>query len=63
MQLFYGCIRIEKFDASRLENGRCNNRMDANQEIFNKIMDDSDFKADVQNWLTKKIYARFRAAE
>jgi hypothetical protein len=29
-------------------------RMDANQEIFDKIMVDSEFKDDVKNWLTKK---------
>jgi len=35
-------------------------RMDANQEIFDKIMVNSEFKDDVKNWLTKKIYERFR---
>lgn len=35
-------------------------RMDANQEIFDKIMANSEFKDDVKNWLTKKIYERFR---
>ena len=35
-------------------------RMDANQEIFDKIMVNSEFKADVKNWLTKKIYERFK---
>jgi type I restriction enzyme R subunit len=35
-------------------------RMDANQEIFDKIMVDSDFKQDVKEWLTKKIYQRFK---
>lgn len=34
-------------------------RMDANQEIFEKIMADSEFKNDVKEWLTKKIYGRF----
>ena len=34
-------------------------RMDANQEIFDKIMESSDFKVDVKEWLTKKIYQRF----
>lgn len=34
-------------------------RMDSNQEIFEKIMADSDFKNDVKEWLTKKIYGRF----
>lgn len=36
-------------------------RMDANQEIFDKIMVNSEFKDDVKNWLTKKIYERFTA--
>ncbi|MBN2425547.1 MAG: type I restriction endonuclease subunit R [Calditrichaceae bacterium] len=35
-------------------------RMDANQEIFDKIMVNSEFKDDVKNWLTKKIYQRFK---
>ena len=35
-------------------------RMDANQEIFDKIMVNSEFKEDVMNWLTKKIYQRFK---
>jgi len=34
-------------------------RMDANQEIFDKIMVNSDFKQDVKEWLTKKVYQRF----
>ncbi len=36
-------------------------RMDANQEIFDKIMENNDFKADVKNWLTKKIFDRFNS--
>jgi type I restriction enzyme, R subunit len=36
-------------------------RMDANQEIFDKIMENNDFKADVKNWLTKKIFNRFNS--
>jgi type I restriction enzyme R subunit len=35
-------------------------RMDANQEIFDKIMVNSDFQDDVKNWLIKKIYQRFK---
>jgi type I restriction enzyme R subunit len=35
-------------------------RMDANQEIFDKIMVDTDFKQDIKEWLTKKIYERFK---
>jgi type I restriction enzyme R subunit len=34
-------------------------RMDSNQEIFDKIMENTEFKNDVKNWLTKKIYQRF----
>jgi type I restriction enzyme R subunit len=34
-------------------------RMDANHEIFDKIMVDSEFKQDVTDWLTKKVYERF----
>ncbi|MBK9097542.1 MAG: type I restriction endonuclease subunit R [bacterium] len=35
-------------------------RMDANQEIFDKIMVNNEFKQDVKDWLTKRIYDRFR---
>ncbi len=35
-------------------------RMDANQDIFDKIMSNEEFKADVKNWLTKRIYNRFK---
>lgn len=34
-------------------------RMDSNQEIFDKIMENNDFKSDVKGWLTKKIFDRF----
>lgn len=34
-------------------------RMDSNQEIFEKIMGNSEFKNDVKEWLTSKIYDRF----
>ncbi|MCF6148428.1 MAG: type I restriction endonuclease subunit R [Candidatus Kuenenia sp.] len=34
-------------------------RMDSNQEIFDKIMENSEFKNDVKDWLTRKIYQRF----
>jgi type I restriction enzyme, R subunit len=34
-------------------------RMDSNQEIFEKIMENPEFKNDVKDWLTKKIYERF----
>ncbi len=38
-------------------------RMDANQEIFEKIMENSEFKKDVKEWLTQKIYQRFHNPE
>lgn len=34
-------------------------RMDSNQEIFDKIMGNAEFKNDVKDWLTQKIYQRF----
>lgn len=34
-------------------------RMENNQEIFDKIMDNTEFKSEVKEWLTKKIYQRF----
>lgn len=34
-------------------------RMESNQEIFEKIMGDSNFSNDVKDWLSKKIYDRF----
>jgi len=33
--------------------------MENNQEIFDKIMDNTEFKSEVKEWLTKKIYQRF----
>ncbi|KAF0122805.1 MAG: type I restriction enzyme R subunit, partial [bacterium] len=38
-------------------------RMDANQDIFEKIMVNSEFKQDVKEWLTKRIYQRFNEDE
>lgn len=38
-------------------------RMDSNQEIFDKIMENSEFKNDVKDWLIKKIYQRFNEAQ
>jgi len=35
-------------------------RMDSNQEIFDKIMVDNEFKTDISKWLIRKIYERFR---
>jgi type I restriction enzyme R subunit len=34
-------------------------RMKDNEEIFDKIMENNEFKTDVKDWLTKKIYQRF----
>ncbi|HXD34037.1 MAG TPA: hypothetical protein VN643_23165 [Pyrinomonadaceae bacterium] len=34
-------------------------RMDSNQEIFVKIMENTDFKDDVKDWLIQRIYRRF----
>ncbi len=34
-------------------------RMKDNEEIFDKIMGNSEFKTDVKEWLTRKIYQRF----
>ena len=36
-------------------------RMESNQEIFEKIMGDSNFSSDVKDWLSKKIYDRFHS--
>jgi hypothetical protein len=34
-------------------------RMDDNQKIFDKVMDSSDFKKTVQEWMLKKLFDRF----
>lgn len=34
-------------------------RMKENEEIFDKLMGNNDFRDDVKDWLTKKIYQRF----
>lgn len=34
-------------------------RMDSNQDIFEKIMSNTEFKHVIKDWLTKKIYQRF----
>jgi len=36
-------------------------RMKENEEIFDKLMGNNDFREDVKEWLTKKIYRRFNA--
>lgn len=38
-------------------------RMDSNKEIFEKIMENTEFKNDVKEWLTKKIYERFNKSD
>jgi type I restriction enzyme R subunit len=38
-------------------------RMDANAEIFDKIMVNNEFKDDVKNWLINKIYERFNSPD
>lgn len=38
-------------------------RMDSNQEIFQRIMSDTDFKSQVSDWLMQKIYERFRSGD
>lgn len=35
-------------------------RMDANTEIFDKILVNSEFQQDIKDWMTKKIYERFK---
>ncbi|RMG79040.1 MAG: type I restriction endonuclease subunit R [Bacteroidetes bacterium] len=37
-------------------------RMDANEEIFDKIMSDSEFQKEIENWMIKKLYERFNNA-
>jgi type I restriction enzyme R subunit len=34
-------------------------RMKENEEIFDKVMGNNEFRDDVKDWLTKKIYQRF----
>lgn len=34
-------------------------RMDQNQEIFSKILDDRDFGAQVKNLIARRVYNRF----
>jgi type I restriction enzyme R subunit len=37
-------------------------RMKENEEIFDKLMGNNDFRDDLKEWLTKKIYQRFNAS-
>ena len=39
--------------------GKLIERMDANQDIFNKVMEDADFRAEFKKWLTQNIYRQF----
>jgi type I restriction enzyme R subunit len=34
-------------------------RMESNEEIFEKIMENTEFRADVKDWLVKKVYKKF----
>ncbi len=34
-------------------------RMDSNQDIFEKIMENTEFRGDVKDWLVKKVYKKF----
>jgi hypothetical protein len=36
------------------------NRVDANEEIFKKLLDDEDFKAAVADFYRRKVYERLR---
>jgi len=36
-------------------------RMDSNEDLFEKVMENPDFKRVVEDWLTKKVYERFNA--
>lgn len=38
-------------------------RMDSNTEIFEKVMENPEFSADVKAWLTKKVYRRFHDSD
>jgi len=38
-------------------------RMEDNQKIFDRVMDSTDFKKTVQEWLLKKLYKRFNDDE
>ena len=34
-------------------------RMKDNEDIFDKVMGDSEFRDDIKGWMTKKVYERF----
>lgn len=38
-------------------------RMKDNEEIFDKIMTNDNFKADIKDWLTRRVYDRFNVGE
>lgn len=38
-------------------------RMDANQDIFNKVMENSEFRQEFKNWLTSKIHRQLNSLE
>ncbi len=34
-------------------------RMESNEEIFDKIMENDSFRGDVKDWLVRKVYKKF----
>ncbi len=38
-------------------------RMADNEEIFDKLMADTEFKSDVKDWMTKRVYERFNTRQ
>lgn len=52
-----------KFALEDLFDNKLSNRMDANQEIFERVTGDDDFGTVVKEWLLKKIYKRFNYGE
>jgi type I restriction enzyme R subunit len=50
-----------KFGFDELFTGKVIDRMDQNQDIFAKIMDDPDFAGAIKNFLLKKVYERLRS--
>lgn len=43
--------------------GKIIDRMESNDEIFNKIMESSEFKKTVNDWILKKLYKRFNEGD
>ena len=38
-------------------------RMDANQDIFDKVMENAEFGTEFKTWLTKKLHKQFNRGE